>query len=431
MPHETQILSHLIDEPRHYNLHSSLLHEGLFTKPFHRKVYAAYVALVKADKTPDLVNISEQTGNFDSVNKIINAINYNSTFEQWLHLATNAYREKILDRSLQKLPTIKSIDDKVEELRNIAASLGETRVEEPTPISTHIADVFKKIDENRKKKGFTGIATGLIDLDGFTNGLQPSDLVVLAADTSQGKTAMALGIARAAAHEQTPVALYSYEMNTTQLTTRIMAQETHTSAKQILLGHLNDEEIQHLHSQMGPLSDCPIYIEECQNNSLSHLINSMHGMVLRKGIWLFVIDYLQLIHNSGNKYKTKEQEIGEIARDLKNFAKATNTCVLLLSQLNRNQNKRNNGEPKLSDLRDSGQIEEAADIVLLIYRPEEYGIETYPDHHPTQGTAEIIIAKGRNIGLGTMRVSFSKENTLFTDLDQPPIHSPKKPQVVC
>ncbi len=430
MTHETQILSYLLDDPRHYNLHSSLLHEGLFAKPFHRKVFATYVALVKADQTPNLVNIGEQVGDIEGVNKIINAINYNSTFEQWLQLATNTYREKKLEQSLLKLISIKSIDDKLEELRNIASNLGETRLSEPIPIQAHIADVFKKIDENKTKNGFTGFTTGLEDLDDFTNGLQPSDLVVLAADTSQGKTALALGIARAAGHTGTPVAIYSFEMNTTQLTARLMAQETRTSAKQMLLGHLSNEEIQNLHNQMGPLTECPIYIEESKNSSLNHLLNSMHGMVLRKGIRLFVVDYLQLLHNSGNKHKTKEQEIGEIARELKNFAKATDSCVLLLSQLNRNQSKRVNGEPKLSDLRDSGQIEEAADVVLLIYRPEEYGLETYPDHQPTRGTAEIIIAKGRNIGIGNTRVSFDKQHILFTDLADTHLYQPKKPKVV-
>jgi replicative DNA helicase len=182
----------------------------------------------------------------------------------------------------------------------------------------------------------------------------------------------------------------------------------------MLIGKLENESVNELRRKVLSLSSLPIYIDDCFSSQLNYLINSMTTINITKGVRLFVVDYLQLISNI-TRGGTKEQEVAGIARELKNFAKRTDSTVILLSQLSRKQNQRVGSEPKLSDLRDSGQIEEAADIVILTYRPEVYGIGQFDDGTNTDGKAELIIAKGRNIGLARFLLNFDKELTLFSN----------------
>jgi len=412
---EIQTIAHLIDEPKNYMVNSVRLSEDLFTEGDMREVFVSYVKRIKEGRTPDAINLSATDESRLTLLKIISEINYDVSFSGWLSMLTDKWKERKLNGILTKASLVKGeIDDVIKVMQSELASLSQVNVVEPKIIKDHILDVFKVIDENRTQVGLTGVDTGLYMLNLFTSGWQGGDLVIVAGDTSQGKTSLALQFARTAGLKKVPVGVYSYEMSCRQLTARLMSQETEISSKRMLTGKIELEAIGGLTHKLHHLIGAPIFIDECSSTRLDYLLNSMTALHLTKGIRLFVIDYLQLLSNA-IKGGTKEQEVAGIARELKNFAKRTNTTVILLSQLNRGQNKRGGSEPKISDLRDSGQIEEAADIVILCYRPEVYGVPTFEDGLSTEGKAELIFAKGRNIGLARFIMNFNKELTLFSN----------------
>lgn len=252
-----------------------------------------------------------------------------------------------------------------------------------------------------------GIRTGIDNLDQL-GGLLKSDLVILAGRTSQGKTSFALSISKNMARERT-VGIISLEMTSLQLTSRLVASDRGISAKALITKRLSDHDKFELNN-LSRLKELPIFLDDNPKTNLTYIISKIRSMTLQYNVEVVIVDYLQLITNF-QKGQSKEQEVGNIARTLKNLAKELNICIVALSQLSRT--KESAQEPKLSELRDSGQIEEAADTVLLIYRPEVYGILNFEDGESTQGRAEITVAKGRNIGTGQFRVSFNGEQTKF------------------
>jgi replicative DNA helicase len=284
-----------------------------------------------------------------------------------------------------------------------------------TTINESIDGVFEVIDKNRQsKQSLIGTGTGISKFDEFSGGLQSSDLIVIAGETSQGKTSLALTMAKnAAMNFNAKVVFYSLEMSKIQLTARLMAQETEVNSKRILVYPLNDETVKRISEKTWKLAGSSIYFDDNISTNAESIYRSIRMMSKKYGINIVVIDYLQLM--SGDKSSTKEQQTGAIVNTLKSIAKDLNICVILLSQLSRSDSP----EPSLRRLRDSGQIEQAADIVIFTYRPEVYGRE-YPKEFrefTPYDTAMIDVAKGRNIGITRFIVSFKKETTLYYDYD--------------
>lgn len=272
--------------------------------------------------------------------------------------------------------------------------------------------------------GESGIMTGLHIFD-VRLGLHPGDLVIFAGATSQGKSSLATTIARNVALQKEPCAYYSLEMGAKQLTARILSQDALMASSRILYDKLNTDEYSRFYDASSSLSELPIYFDERSKVSFDKVCSSIRAMKRAHGIRIAFIDYLQIFANDADS-NNREQIIADMARTLKRIAVEEDICIVALSQLSRDLNKT---EPSMSRLRGSGQIEEAADVVVLIYRPEVYGIERYSDGTPSQGTAQIKIAKGRNIGLATEIVQFNGDYTFFSDYKEEKQPAPQ-PQVM-
>lgn len=272
-----------------------------------------------------------------------------------------------------------------------------------------------------KKDGLTGIASGFTDLDRMTSGWQKSDLVIIAARPAMGKTAFVLSCARNAAVDfDKPVVVFSLEMSSIQLVNRLVSGETEIEQEKIRKGTLEEWEWQQIHSKIGRLEQAPLIIDDTPGLNIFEFRAKCRRLKSQHDIQLIIIDYLQLMQGKADgKNGNREQEIGSISRALKSVAKELNVPVIALSQLSRAVENRPGGSkrPMLSDLRESGSIEQDADMVLFLYRPEYYGLEQDEDGNPTQGVGEIIIAKHRNGETGRVRLKFVGKYVKFTDLE--------------
>jgi len=275
-----------------------------------------------------------------------------------------------------------------------------------------------------KKDGLTGVASGFTDLDRITSGWQKSDLVIIAARPAMGKTAFVLSCARNAAVDfNKPVVVFSLEMSSVQLVNRLISGETEIEQEKIRKGNLEEWEWAQIHSKIGRLEQAPLIIDDTPALNIFEFRAKCRRLKSQHDIQLIIIDYLQLMQGKGGDGKgsgNREQEIGSISRALKSVAKELNVPVVALSQLSRAVENRPGGSkrPMLSDLRESGSIEQDADMVLFLYRPEYYGLEVDEDNNPTQGVGEIIIAKHRNGETGRVRLKFVAKFVKFTDLDR-------------
>ena len=286
--------------------------------------------------------------------------------------------------------------------------------EEFTPIRTVVMNALNKIEVASKMKGtVTGIATGFTDLDYRTAGMQPSDLVLIAARPSMGKTAFVLNIAQNVAFKQgLPVAIFSLEMSKEQLINRMFSLESNVDAQKLRTGSLNDQEWERLLESAGNIGRSKLIIDDTPGISISELRSKCRKYKLEQGLSMIIIDYLQLMTGSG-KSDSRQQEISDISRSLKALARELSVPVLALSQLSRAVEQRPDHRPMLSDLRESGAIEQDADVVMFIYRDDYYNKDS-----PDKGVSEIIVAKQRNGPIGTVYLAWLPEYTKFANLER-------------
>ena len=283
------------------------------------------------------------------------------------------------------------------------------------PIRQVVMNAMDKIEISAKNRGsVTGIPTGFTDLDYRTAGMQPSDLVLIAARPSMGKTAFVLNIAQHVAFKQNlPVAIFSLEMSKEQLVNRMFSLESSVDAQKLRTGQLNDQEWERLIESAGVIGRSNLMIDDTPGISISELRSKCRKMKLEKGLSMIIIDYLQLMSGSGRS-DSRQQEISDISRSLKAVARELSVPVLALSQLSRAVEQRPDHRPMLSDLRESGAIEQDADVVMFIYRDDYYNHDT-----EKKGVSEIIIAKQRNGPIGTVELAWLPEYTKFANLERP------------
>ena len=340
--------------------------------------------------------------------------------------------QKFIQRSLIKISN-EIIEDSFDETKDVFDLLdkAETRLYEVTQgnikKSTETAQdlVFqakKKIEEISNKEGLSGVPSGFDKLDKLTSGWQQSDLIIIAARPGMGKTALTLSMARNIAVTQNiPVAFFSLEMSSVQLITRLISSETGLSSEKLRTGRLEKHEWEQLNVKVKSLEKAPLYIDDTPSLSIFDLRAKARRLASQNGIKLIIVDYLQLMTGGGSqKNGNREQEISMISRNLKALAKELSIPVIALSQLSRAVETRGGSKrPLLSDLRESGAIEQDADIVSFIYRPEYYKIDEWDDeqHTPSEGQAEFIIAKHRNGGLENIRLKFIGHLGKFDNLD--------------
>jgi replicative DNA helicase len=281
-------------------------------------------------------------------------------------------------------------------------------------ISEIVDDVIKDIEKIRAG-GYTGVKTGFIDIDRHTKGLQNGDLIIIAGETSQGKTSLALNIAENAyLIDKKRAAIITMEMTEVQLAMRLICSMAETSKNDVVKGWATPDEIERFEKHKDILSESGIFIADPASRTIDNIISLIRSAFMRFDLDFVIIDYLQLISFSGGR--NREEEVGKISRALKDIARELNKPVVVLSQLSRPK-QGTSKRPTLSRLRDSGQIEESADIVLFVYRPEVDEIKTFEDGTSTEGMAELIMAKGRNCGTMKTMVRFYTEITKFKNHD--------------
>lgn len=282
------------------------------------------------------------------------------------------------------------------------------------PIRTVVMNALDKIESASKNKGsVTGIPTGFTDLDYRTAGMQPSDLVLIAARPSMGKTAFVLNIAQHVAFKKSlPVVIFSLEMSKEQLINRMFSLESSVDAQKLRTGQLNDQDWERLIESANIIGKSKLVIDDTPGISISELRSKCRKMKLEMGLSMIIIDYLQLMTGNGRS-ESRQQEVSDISRALKAVARELNVPVLALSQLSRAVEKRDDKRPMLSDLRDSGAIEQDADVVMFIYRDDYYNHDT-----DRKGVSEIIIAKQRNGPIGTVELAWLPEYTKFANLER-------------
>jgi len=281
-------------------------------------------------------------------------------------------------------------------------------------IKTVLMETFERIEHlYNNKGGVTGVPTGFKDLDMLTSGLQPSELIVIAARPSMGKTVLSLNIARnVAVGGKVPVAIFSLEMSRDQLAQRLLCADAGVDGQRLRTGFLTESDWPKLSTALGRLSEAPIFIDDTPGASVIEIRAKSRRIKAEHGLGLIVIDYLQLM-NSNRRSENRQQEISEISRSLKALARELNVPVVALSQLSRAVEQRQDRHPMLSDLRESGAIEQDADVVAFIYRDEYYNLES-----EKKGIAELIISKQRNGPTGNVELFFRKELSRFDNLDR-------------
>jgi replicative DNA helicase len=289
-----------------------------------------------------------------------------------------------------------------------------------------VKEALEKIKALKDKEGLSGVPSGFAALDKETSGWQSSDLIIIAARPAMGKTAFLLSMASNIAVEQKiPIALFSLEMASVQLITRMISSETGIQSEKLRKGEMSEQEWQRLFSNVANLEKAPLYIDETPSLSVFDFRAKCRRLVMQHGVKIIMVDYLQLMTGSKDKKNAgnREQEIATISRSLKAIAKELSVPVIALSQLSRTVETRPDKRPQLSDLRESGAIEQDADIVCFLYRPEYYKIDFWPNDDGAEpessaNQAEVIIAKHRNGATADVRLSFIKEMGKFVDLDK-------------
>ncbi|MDP3312660.1 replicative DNA helicase [Lutibacter sp.] len=415
-----------------------ILHSDAFYKKSNQLIYQAIFDLFQNSQPIDLLTVSNhlrKSENLDAVGGDFYLVGLTQKVASSAHIEFHA--RIILQKYIQrKLISISSeiIEEAYDETVDVFDLLdnAETKLFEVTQGNLKkgsedaqglVSQAIKKIQEIANKKGMSGVPTGFTRLDELTSGWQPSDLIILAARPGMGKTAFVMSMAKNMAIDfDIPVAIFSLEMSSVQLITRMISSETGISSSKLRKGNLERHEWEQLNVKVKNLSNAPIYIDDSPSLSIFDLRAKARRLASQYGIKVVVIDYLQLM-TAGTSQKgggNREQEISTISRNLKALAKELAIPVIALSQLSRAVETRGGSKrPLLSDLRESGAIEQDADIVSFIYRPEYYGHQEWDDEErtPCEGQAEFIVAKHRNGGLDNIKLKFIGHLAQFTNLD--------------
>lgn len=400
-----------------------------FYRDSHRMIYQAILNLNEKNQPVDMITVSEelrQTGTLEQAG----GVSYVATLASLVPTAANVeyyaqiVEEKSLLRTLIQLSNrvttmgyegSSDVQELLDQVEQSLAELSNRRQSDGfSPMSDILIETFKQIEQIHKNKGqLTGITTGFLDLDRMTTGFQKSDLLILAARPSMGKTALGLMFAlNAAIKDKEPTAIFSLEMSKDQLVKRMLCSEAMVDQQKLRSGMLEPEDWARLTEVAGYLAEAPIYIDDTPGIAVNEMRAKCRRLQAEKGLGLVVIDYLQLMQGS-RRIESRQQEIAEISRSLKGLAKELNVSVVALSQLSRAVEQRQDKKPIMSDLRESGSIEQDADIIMFIYREDYYNPET-----ENQNIAELIIAKQRNGPVGTVKLAFLKEFTKFVNLAQ-------------
>ena len=404
------------------------LDEQSFYRDDNKAIYEAIVNLYNKSEPIDLITVKdelttmgvfEKVGGIEylallpdkvpttaNVEKYISIVEEKATLRNLIKTAN-----EIIDLGYDNTEDVEDIVNNAE--KKIFDVIQNKKKSSFTPIKDILIENFTELEElYNKKQRITGVPTGFIELDYKTAGLHGSDLILLAARPAMGKSALALNIAsNAALKSKVPVAIFNLEMSKEQLVNRIICSEAMVDSNKIRTGKLEEEDWAKLANVLGPLSEANIYIDDTPGISIMDIRTRCRKLKIEKDIGLIIIDYLQLVQGSNKRNSSREQEIAEISRSLKILAKELNVPIIALSQLSRAVEQRPDHRPMLSDLRESGSIEQDADIVIFLYRDDYYNKDS-----EEKDISEVIIAKHRGGSVGTVKLLWMGNYTKFANL---------------
>ncbi|MFL6656410.1 MAG: replicative DNA helicase [Sulfurifustis sp.] len=400
-----------------------------FYRREHRLIFGAIAALCNENSPADVITVSErleQTGDLEKAGGLayLGALANNTPSAANVPAYADIVRERSILRQLITTandvseaaynPGERNADEVLDFAEKRIFDINENRARKRggfQPIASILTQTVDRIDQLYRTQGtVTGVPTGFTDLDDKTSGLQPSDLIIIAGRPSMGKTTLAMNIAEnAAVGHKLPVAIFSMEMPGTQLAMRMIASLGRINSHRVRTGKLDDEDWPRLTSAVSLLSDAPIFIDDTPALSPMELRARVRRIKREHGLGLIIVDYLQLMQSGdSSSAENRATEVSSITRALKGIAKEMNVPLIAMSQLNRSLEQRTDKRPVMSDLRESGAIEQDADVILFIYRDEVYNEDS-----PSKGTAEVIIGKQRNGPIGKIVLTFLGEYTKF------------------
>lgn len=434
---EEAVLGALMLEKDAYSLISEILKPDSFYDPIHQTIYRAIVNLVSRQAPVDMLTVVEQLkkeGELEAVGGPVYIAQLTDKVASAAHIEFHAriIAQKYLARELiafsstvtnKAFDETSDVDDLMQEAESKLFEISQRNVKKDvTQINPVIKEALHLLEiAANRPEGLSGLQTGFTDLDKITSGWQNSDLIIIAARPAMGKTAFVLSMAKNMAISYGyPVALFSLEMANVQLVNRLIVNTCEIAGEKIKNGQLLPYEWEQLDFKIKELYDAPLYIDDTPSLSVFELRTKARRLVREHGIKMIIIDYLQLMNASGMNYGSREQEVSMISRSLKGLAKELNIPIIALSQLNRGVEGRAGAEgkrPQLSDLRESGAIEQDADMVCFIHRPEYYKILEDDRGNSLIGLAEIIIAKHRNGATGDVLLRFKSEFARFQNVD--------------
>ncbi len=426
---EESILGGILIENEAINRVTEILDADDFYRDAHRKIFNALINLSERDEPADLITLTNELRKTDQLDSIGGASYLTSLIDSVPTAANIEYyakivKEKAILRKLIQTSTeiiTQSYEDRgdvevfLDEAERAIFEISEKRVRPSFyPIRDIVKESFKTIERLfQKKELVTGVPSGFKELDRMTAGFQPSDLIIIAGRPSMGKTAFCLNVAQYAAIEnKIPVAVFSLEMSKEQLVIRMLCSEAHVEGTRLRTGYLNESDWPKLTIAAGNLSEAPIYIDDTAALSVLELRAKARRLKSERGLGMLIIDYLQLMKGRA-RVENRQQEISEISRSLKALSKELSIPVIAVSQLSRKTEERTGNRPQLSDLRESGAIEQDADLIIFIYRDEIYN---RAEDNPNRGKAEVIIGKQRNGPIGKIDLAFLDKFTTFKDL---------------
>ena len=433
---EEAVLGAMLIDEKGVNEIIELLSPEVFYKRSHQLIYESIERLFRESEPIDLLTVSadlKKNKNFEPAGGDFYLISLSQKVSSSAHIEFHS--RIIIQKYIQrKLITISNeiiqksynestdVMDLLDEAESKLYDVAQGNIKTSTESAQNLVIRAKaRIEEIAKQEGLSGVSTGFEKLDKLTSGWQPSDLVIIAARPGMGKTALALSMARnISVQQKIPVAFFSLEMSSVQLITRLISSETGLTSDKLRTGKLADHEWQQLNIKVSDLESSPLFIDDSPSLTIFELRAKARRLASSHGIKLIIIDYLQLMNiGSSNKAGNREQEISTISRNLKALAKELDIPVIALSQLSRAVETRGGTKrPILSDLRESGAIEQDADIVSFLYRPEYYGITEWDDDMktPSEGQGEFIVAKHRNGALDSIKLKFIPNLGKFEDL---------------
>lgn len=400
-----------------------------FYRDDHKEIFEAIVDLYEKGNSVDVVTVSEQlkirgtfesVGGLDYITQLASIVPTTANIKQYVRIVEGKSILRklirasgdIINMSYEAAEEVPVILDNAE--MKIFDILQKRNLKGISPIKDILVDTFNKLEELYNTKGsIVGVPTGFADLDHKTAGLHSSDLILIASRPSMGKTSFALNIAQnAAVSHNIPVLIFSLEMSKEQLVSRLLSSEAMVDSQKIRTGMFEEEDWTKLAGALGPLARAPIYIDDTPDISVMEIRAKSRRLKLEKNIGLIIIDYLQLMQGRG-RAENRQQEISEISRSLKVLAKEVGVPVVALSQLSRAPEARSDHRPILSDLRESGAIEQDADLVMFLYRDDYYNPDT-----DKKNIAEVIISKHRNGSTGTVEIAWLGQYTKFANLER-------------